>query len=64
MKQLNLDQKDASPFEQMLSMEQLCAAFKAVRANKGAPGIDGTSVDAFEENLNVELEQLAKEVRN
>jgi retron-type reverse transcriptase len=63
MKQLNLDQKDASLFEQVLSLEQLHTAFKAVRRNKGAPGIDKISVEAFEGNLNAELERLAKEVK-
>lgn len=63
MKQLNLDPKNADLFEEVLSMEKLVTAYKAVRANKGAPGVDEVSVEAFGENLKAELEQLAQEAK-
>jgi RNA-directed DNA polymerase len=34
-------------FEQVLHRENILNAWKQVRANKGAPGIDGLSIDAF-----------------
>lgn len=63
MKQLNLDQIDTSLFEEVLSVKQLATAYKAVRANRGAPGVDGVSVEAFGEDLEVKLEHLGQEVR-
>ena len=43
---------DQLPFEQcllerMLSHENLQSAWKRVRANKGAPGVDGITIDDF-----------------
>lgn len=63
MKQLTLDQNDTSLLEEALSKTQLHQAYAAVKANKGAPGIDGISVEAFGDNLNANLERLAQEVR-
>ena len=63
MRQLTLDQKDASPFEAVISMTQLRVAYAAVRANKGAAGIDGVSVEAYGKDLDRELTNLAEEVR-
>ena len=37
--------------EQMLAPENLGAAWKAVKANHGAPGIDGIGIEAFEEHM-------------
>lgn len=61
--QLTLDQRDASLFEENISLSRLHAAYKAVKRNGGAAGIDGVSVEAFGENLDAELERLAQEVR-
>ena len=38
-------------FEQILSSDNLKRAWKRVRANKGAPGIDGVSIDDFPQYL-------------
>jgi RNA-directed DNA polymerase len=49
-------------------LEEICAetnlrkAFKLVKRNKGAPGIDGKTIEAFEQNLLEELNQLKQEV--
>jgi group II intron reverse transcriptase/maturase len=63
MKQLTLDQKDTSLFEETISLTQLHTAYAAVRANRGAPGIDGVTIEAFGDNLAEELTTLAQEVR-
>ena len=63
MKQLNLENQQIDLFEQVLDFNQLKKAYKAVRANKGAPGIDGVDVETFGVNLNAELIKLAEEVR-
>ncbi len=43
---------------------RLREGFLHVWRNKGAPGIDGVTVQAFSENLSEELEQLSKELQN
>jgi len=44
-------------------MEELRTAFKAVRRNKGAAGIDGVSVEAFGSRLDKELACLQRELK-
>lgn len=39
-------------------------AFKHVKANKGAPGIDGITIKEYEQNLEEELNQLKEEVQS
>ncbi|PAJ74926.1 reverse transcriptase, partial [Pseudoalteromonas sp. NBT06-2] len=39
----------------MLSLQALYMAYKQVKKNRGASGIDGQSVDDFTQNLEVEL---------
>ena len=34
-----------------ISKKMVWEAYKAVKANKGAPGIDGQSIESFERNL-------------
>ena len=38
-------------FEEILSEDQLRIAYKAVRSNRGSPGIDKVSVEDYGENL-------------
>jgi len=39
----------AKPFD--ISKREVWEAFKKVRANQGAAGVDGQSIEAFEANL-------------
>ena len=39
-------------------------AFKRVKANKGAPGIDGITIEEYEQNLGKELNQLKEEIQS
>lgn len=48
--------------EEICEIRNLLEAFKLVKRNKGAPGIDGITISAFEQNLFQELAQLGKEV--
>ena len=49
-------------FEQICALETLMEAFKSVKRNKGAPGIDGITIEKYEENLEENLKQLKAEV--
>ena len=49
-------------FEQICALETLRDAFRAVKRNKGAPGIDGITIEKYEENLEENLKQLRTEV--
>lgn len=51
-------------FEKICKIDNLREAFKAVKRNKGAPGIDGINIDKYEANLEKNLDQLRKEVLN
>ncbi len=51
-------------FEEILSEDQLRIAYKAVRSNKGSPGIDQVSVEQYGENLESNLRELIAEVKN
>jgi group II intron reverse transcriptase/maturase len=48
--------------EEICEIHNMKLAFKLVKRNKGAPGIDGITIDVFEENLDQELEQLKQDV--
>lgn len=62
--QLEFDFHDGDIFEKILSIENLMKAFKRVKANKGAPGIDGKTVLDFAKNVDEELLQLRQDVLN
>jgi len=47
----------------MLSLQALYIAYKQVKKNRGAAGIDGQSVDDFTQNLEKELNQLLLELK-
>jgi group II intron reverse transcriptase/maturase len=55
-------QNRASLFDEIINFEQLQMSFRAVRKNKGSAGIDGKTVEVFENNLNEELTQLHQEL--
>jgi group II intron reverse transcriptase/maturase len=51
-------------FDKVARSDVMWRAWKDVRANKGAPGVDGVSIDAIEEaGVRVFLEELAAELR-
>ena len=47
---------------QLCQPETLHAAWRKVRANKGAPGSDGVTIQQFETNLTKHLRQLSREL--
>lgn len=51
-------------FERILEVNNLRAAFIRVKANKGAPGIDGKTIEVYEQSLEEELNQLKEEVQS
>lgn len=67
MKGIQLELKfneDKRLFEEVLDINILKKAFKLVKRNKGAPGIDGITIEDYERNLEEELSQLRQEVMN
>lgn len=48
---------------QVLDPRRLRAAYEAVRANRGEPGVDGVTVEAFGEHLDANLAALITELR-
>jgi len=53
-----------SLMDKVYSRANLRAAFKRVKANRGAAGVDHISVTQFEANLDKELEKLHKSLKN
>jgi RNA-directed DNA polymerase len=47
----------------MISLQALYVAYKQVKKNRGAAGIDGQSVDDLTQNLEKELKQLLLELQ-
>ena len=52
-----------SLYDRLLQEKRLREAFRKVKANKGAPGIDGQTVEAFGERLEEEIALLVRELR-
>ena len=52
-----------SLYGRMLSLQALDMAYKQVKKNRGAAGIDGQSIDDFTQNLEKELKQLLLELK-
>jgi RNA-directed DNA polymerase len=55
--------KRPSPFDALSEPASLMQAWKQVRANKGAPGIDLISIAEFERDLQTNLEALSSRLR-
>lgn len=64
MKDVDLFSYQLNLFERICSTEELLKAFKAVRRNGGAPGVDGVTIEEFESRLSEELAQLKKDIEN
>ena len=62
MEKLNVPLEIESLFNQLSTLVELRASFVEVKSNKGAPGIDGVTIKAFESNLEEELAQLKAEL--
>lgn len=62
MEQMELFTDERDLFEKLCSIETLEQGFKAVKRNKGAPGIDGVTVEEFRENLDSELKLLSEQL--
>lgn len=52
-----------SLIDKIFSLETLQAAWKKVRSNKGAPGIDEISIGRFEYNADIYLKEINRELR-
>jgi RNA-directed DNA polymerase len=64
MKQLELIDDEQRLFERLCMVKTLEQGFKAVKANRGSPGIDGVTIDEYGERLGKELVQLKKELES
>ncbi len=64
MKDVDLFSCQQSLFERICSIEELTDAFRLVRRNGGAPGVDGVTIKEFETRLSKELEQLKKDIES
>mgnify|MGYP005619422345 CR=1 FL=1 len=53
---------DVNLLERILTRENMLKAWKRVKANKGAPGIDGISIDAFPEYLKANWPRIREEI--
>lgn len=51
-------------FEELCSKEKLIEAFREVRRNKGAPGVDDIKISDFARDIDKELAQLKQEVES
>jgi RNA-directed DNA polymerase len=60
--QLEFKFQEGKLLEEICKEDNLREAFKLVKRNRGAPGIDGITIKDFEQNLLKELTQLKQEV--
>jgi RNA-directed DNA polymerase len=61
-RQLNLFVDERSLFEKLCDLHNLQTGFKAVKKNGGAPGVDGVTVEEYEDRLDEELARLKKDL--
>ncbi len=64
MEQMKLFVDGRRFFEKLCSYDYLEEGFKVVKRNKGAPGIDGVTVEEFGSRLEEELERLKEELES
>lgn len=64
MEQCTLPLPRQSLFERLCTMTTLSLAYKEVKKNRGAPGIDGVTIQAYGNNLQEELAQLKAELED
>lgn len=64
MSEVNLFNYQQRLFERICSVEELELAFKLVKRNGGAPGVDGVTIEDFERRLPQELNRLNKELES
>jgi group II intron reverse transcriptase/maturase len=64
MSEINLFNYQQNLFERVCSIEELDIAFRAVKRNGGAPGVDGVTVNEFESRCKEELSQLKKDIES
>jgi RNA-directed DNA polymerase len=53
-----------SLFDKVYASRNLKSAFERVRVNKGAPGVDRQTIDAFERHVDSNLKGLGEALRN
>ena len=59
-----LKHKLFSVYGQLLNKKILIEAWKKVKANRGSGGIDGETIKSFEENLDDNIENLLRTLRD
>lgn len=64
MRQMELFVDKRSLFEKLCSIEYLEKGFTAVKKNRGAPGVDGVTIDDFGSRLEEELSKLKDELES
>lgn len=62
MRQRELFTDERSLFEKLCDRRNLRAGFKAVKKNGGSPGVDGVTIEEFDNRLEEELVQLQKQL--
>src|SRR5437764_3613422 len=61
---ISLARHDSSLFRHIVSVSSLYQAWRKVRANRGAAGVDAISLDEFEANLTNNLRELSRSLLN
>jgi RNA-directed DNA polymerase len=59
----NMMKKWYSLIDKVYKLENLGKAFELVKSNKGAPGVDGETIESFETYLNANILQLQNELK-